>query len=266
MPFSGKAVIITGSSAGIGQAAAVLFAKAGALLTIHGRSEEKLQQTIGLIEKEGGSKDKVLTVVGEIIDENVQKNLINKTVERFGKIDVLINNAGIKKKESLEDHRSLENFDYIFNVNLRAPVALTELAVPHLEKTKGNIINVSSITALKTQPVSPFYGMTKAALDHFCRNYAVILAPKSIRVNNLSPGATDTEFNPRHGINADSWTKIQQAFSSMIPLGRWASATEMAEFLLFIASDKAAYMTGQMITVDGGAAIAPMGPSITKSS
>ena len=208
MSFSGKAVIITGSSAGIGQAAAVLFARAGALLTIHGRSEEKLQQTIGLIEKEGGSKDKVRTVIGEIINENVQKNLINKTVEKFGRIDVLINNAGIKKKESVENHRSLENFDYVFNVNLRAPVALTELAVPHLEKTKGNIINVSSIMALLTQPVSPFYPMTKAALDHFCRNYAVILAPKGIRVNNLNPGVTDTDFNPRHGINPDEWAKV----------------------------------------------------------
>ena len=208
MAFSGKVVIITGSSAGIGQAAAVLFAKNGASVTIHGRNEGNLQKTIQLIEEAGGSKDKVLTVVGEVIDENVQKSLINKTIEKFGRIDVLINNAGIKKKESLEDHRSLENFDYVFNVNLRAPVAITELAIPHLEKTKGNVINVSSVTALKTQPVSPFYGMTKAALDHFCRNYAVILAPKGIRVNNLSPGATDTDFNPRHGIIGEAWAKV----------------------------------------------------------
>ena len=206
--FEGRVVIITGSSAGIGQEAAALFAKAGGSVTIHGRSEEKLKKTIELIEKAGGSRNKVLTVVGEITDENVQKNLINKTVEKFGRIDVLINNAGIKKKESLEDYRSLENFDYVFNVNLRAPVAITELAVPYLEKTKGNIINVSSVAAQHAVPHSPFYAMTKAALDHFCRNYAAILAPKGIRVNNLSPGATETEFNHRHGIVGETWAKV----------------------------------------------------------
>ena len=206
--FVGKVIIITGSSAGIGQAAAVLFAKNGASVTIHGRSEEKLQKTIELIEKAGGSKNKILTVIGEITNEIVQKDLINKTIEKFGRIDVLINNAGMKKKEGLEDHRSLENFDYIFNVNVRVPVALTELVTPHLEKTKGNVINVSSGAAFMVQPVSPFYGMTKAALDHFCRNYAIILAPKGIRVNNLSPGATDTEFNPRHGIVGEQWKMV----------------------------------------------------------
>ena len=206
--FNGKVVIITGSSAGIGQSAAILFAKNGASVTIHGRNEGNLQKTIELIEKAGGSKNKVLTVAGDITDESVQKNLINKTVEKFGRIDVLINNAGMKKKEGLQDERSLENFDYIFNVNVRAPVALTELVTPHLEKTKGNVINVSSGLAFKTLPISPFYCMTKAALDHFCRNYAVILAPKGIRVNNVNPGVTDTDFNPRHGINREVWTKV----------------------------------------------------------
>ena len=206
--FAGKVVIISGSSAGIGQSAAALFAKAGASVTIHGRSEEKLQKTIQLIEKAGGSKSKILTVVGEITDENVQKNLINKTVEKFGRIDVLINNAGLMQKEGLEDYRSLENFDYVFDVNLRAPVAITELAVPHLEKTKGNIINVSSVVAQITTPRAPFYCMTKAALDHFCRNYAVILAPKGIRVNNVNPGATETEFGSRHGITGEVLKKV----------------------------------------------------------
>ena len=206
--FAGKVVIISGSSAGIGQSAAALFAKAGASVTIHGRSEEKLQKTIQLIEKAGGSKNKILTVVGEITDKNVQKNLIDKTVETFGRIDVLINNAGIKQKEGLKDYRSLENFDYVFNVNLRAPVAITELAIPHLEKTKGNIINVSSIAAQITASSSPFYCMTKAALDHFCRNYAVILAPKGIRVNNVNPGFTNTEFNPRHGVVGEALKKV----------------------------------------------------------
>ena len=198
--FDGKVVIITGSSTGIGRSAAVLFAKAGASITIHGRNEEKLQQTIQLIEKAGGSKSKILTVVGEVTDRNVQKNLIDKTVERFGRIDVLINNAGIQKKPG-EEHRSMDNLDYVIEVNLKAPIAIIELAIPHLEKTKGNIINVSSGAGQKTVPPFPFYSIAKAGLDHAGRNYAEILSSKGIRVNTLSPGATDTEFGTRHGIS-----------------------------------------------------------------
>ena len=205
--FEGKVVIITGSSSGIGQAAAILFAKAGASVTIHGRDEAKLQKTIELIEKAGGSKDKVLTVVGEITDENVQRNLINKTVQKFGKIDILVNNAGIQKKLG-EEQRSMKNLDYVLNVNLKAPIAIIELAIPHLEKTKGNIINVSSVAGQKTISMVPFYSVSKAGLDHACRNYAQMLASKGIRVNNLSPGATDTEFATRHGMSEKEYNMV----------------------------------------------------------
>ena len=205
--YNGKVVIITGSSAGIGQAGAVLFAKAGASVTIHGRSEERLQKTIELIERAGGSRDKVLTVIGEITDENVQRNLIDKTVEKFGRIDVLVNNAGIYIKSG-EEYRSMKNLDYVLDVNLKAPIAIIELAISHLEKTKGNIINVSSIGGQLTAPPLPFYSIAKAGLDHACRNYADILAPKGIRVNNLSPGATDTEFVTRHGVSEKEYNLV----------------------------------------------------------
>ena len=162
-----------------------------------------------MIEKAVGSAKQVLTVEGAVDDEKVQTNLINKTIEKFGRIDVLINNAGIAQKTTdLSASRKLENFDYLMNVNLRAPVAITELAAPHLEKTKGNIINVSSIAGQKTVPYAPFYAISKAGLDHFCRNYAAILAPKGIRVNNLSPGGTDTNFATRMNITGDNYEKV----------------------------------------------------------
>ena len=205
--FDGKVVIITGSSTGIGRSAAVLFAKAGASVTIHGRSEEKLQQTIQLIEKVGGSKSKILTVIGEITDRNVQKNLINKTVEKFGKINVLVNNAGIQKKPG-EEPRSMENLNYVLEVNLKAPIAIIELAIPYLEKTKGNIINVSSIGGQKTVPPFLYYSIAKAGLNHAGRNYAEILSSKGIRVNTLSPGATDSEFATRHGLSEKEYNIV----------------------------------------------------------
>uniref|UniRef100_A0AC35GKM7 Uncharacterized protein n=1 Tax=Panagrolaimus sp. PS1159 TaxID=55785 RepID=A0AC35GKM7_9BILA len=132
-------------------------------------------------------------------------------------------------------------------------INLTELAIPHLEKTKGNIINISSIGSQKANQMFPFYSIAKAGLDHFARNYAAILAPKGIRVNNLNPGATRTEFSARHGIPKELMDKRVKDVG--IPLERWGTSEEMAEFLLFMASEKASYMTGQIINVDGGVLI-----------
>jgi NAD(P)-dependent dehydrogenase (short-subunit alcohol dehydrogenase family) len=248
--FSGKVVVITGSSSGIGQAAAILFGKSGAFVTIHGRSEDGLKTTTEMMIKAGVSKDKIHSVKGSITDSEVQKALIDETVSKFGKIDILINNAGgsVNSKEQ----RTMEALDYCLNVNLKAPIALTELAIPHLEKTKGNIVNVSSIAAQKTSPSMPFYAIAKAGLDHFARNYAAILAPHGIRINNLNPGATETAIFSRANLPQEMIDKMKQQYSDLIPFHRWGTSEEMAEFLVFMASEKASYMTGQIVNVDGG--------------
>uniref|UniRef100_A0A914YWB8 Uncharacterized protein n=1 Tax=Panagrolaimus superbus TaxID=310955 RepID=A0A914YWB8_9BILA len=132
------------------------------------------------------------------------------------------------------------------------PIALTELAIPYLEKAKGCILNVSSVSLEKGQSIIPFYSISKAGLDHFTRNYAAILAPLGIRINNLNPGLTDTPALNQSGDSGEQDTKMKDFYLSQIPLGRAAKSEEMAEFLLFMASEKASYMTGQMIKVDGG--------------
>uniref|UniRef100_A0AC34F5R7 Uncharacterized protein n=1 Tax=Panagrolaimus sp. ES5 TaxID=591445 RepID=A0AC34F5R7_9BILA len=248
--MSGKSAIITGSSSGIGQATAVLFAKSGASVTIHGRSEDGIKKTKELILKSGVSEDKIHCVRGSITDSSIQKALIEETVKKFGKLDILINNAGgINMQE--KNQRSMEAFDYILNLNLKAPIALTELAIPFLEKTKGCILNVSSIASEKA-PIIPFYSISKAGLDHFTRNYAAILAPLGIRINNLNPGLTDTPALNQAGDSGEQIQKMKDFYLSQIPLRRAAESEEMADFLLFMASEKASYMTGQMIKVDGG--------------
>uniref|UniRef100_A0A914ZCN4 Uncharacterized protein n=1 Tax=Panagrolaimus superbus TaxID=310955 RepID=A0A914ZCN4_9BILA len=176
--YSGKVVIITGSSSGIGQAAAILFAKSGASVTIHGRSEEGLKKTFDAIVEAGISKERIHSVRGGVTEEKTLKALIDETIQKFGRLDVLINNVGIACKEGCKDHRSMENLDYVLDVNLKSIIHLTELAIPHLEKTKGNIVNVSSIGSQKTSQAMPFYVIAKAGLDHFARNYAAILAPQ----------------------------------------------------------------------------------------
>uniref|UniRef100_A0AC34FLE5 Uncharacterized protein n=1 Tax=Panagrolaimus sp. ES5 TaxID=591445 RepID=A0AC34FLE5_9BILA len=251
--FNGKVVIITGSSSGIGQASAVLFAKNGASVTIHGRSEDGLQKTMQMLSEAGISKEKIHFVKGAVTEESVLKALVDETVAKFGKIDVLINNVGISNKEGETNQRSMENLDYILNVNLKSIIHLTELAIPYLEKTKGNIINISSIASQKPGALYPFYSISKAALDHFARNYAALLAPSGIRINNLNPGLTNTSFLTRHGMPEEMKDKILEKYH--VPLNRWGTSEEMAEFLIFMASDKAAYMTGQIINVDGGVLI-----------
>uniref|UniRef100_A0AC35G7H5 Uncharacterized protein n=1 Tax=Panagrolaimus sp. PS1159 TaxID=55785 RepID=A0AC35G7H5_9BILA len=252
--FNGKVVIITGSSSGIGQAAAILFAKSGASVTLHGRSEDGIKKTTDLILEAGIPRERIHSVRGAVNDSEVQKALIDETIKKFGRIDILINNAGGMKDDE-KNPRSMVSLDYCLDVNLKAPIALTELAIPHLEKTKGNIVNVSSVASIKPHPIAPFYGIAKAGLDHFARNYAAILAPSGIRINNLNPGATDTAIFTRSGIPPENVEKVKQMFTDLIPLNRWGTAEEMAEFLAFIASDKAAYMTGQMVNVDGGICI-----------
>uniref|UniRef100_A0AC34F5M9 Uncharacterized protein n=1 Tax=Panagrolaimus sp. ES5 TaxID=591445 RepID=A0AC34F5M9_9BILA len=249
--MSEKSVIVTGSSSGIGQATAVLFAKSGASVTIHGRSEDGIKKTKEMILESGITEDNIHCVRGSITDPGIQKSLIEETVKKFGKLDILINNAGgINMQE--KNQRSMETLGYILDLNLKAPIALTELAIPHLEKTKGCILNVSSISSEKPSTMMPFYSISKAGLDHFARNYAAILAPLGIRINNLNPGLTDTPALKQLGATEEQIQKMKDLFLSQIPLRRAAKSEEMAEFLLFMASEKASYMTGQMIRVDGG--------------
>uniref|UniRef100_A0AC34RG45 Uncharacterized protein n=1 Tax=Panagrolaimus sp. JU765 TaxID=591449 RepID=A0AC34RG45_9BILA len=197
--FDEKVVIVTGSSAGISQAVILAFAKEGASVVLHGTNGARIEETRKLLEQLGVSEAKLLIVRGDISDENVQDRLIEETVEKFGRIDVLINNAGLGKKDGV-DYHSMDNFDYVMGVNLRAPFRLTQLALPYLEKTKGNIINTSSIVSIARtidHPMMTVYGMSKVALDTFTKYECARLAKKGVRINNINPGAFATNIGNR---------------------------------------------------------------------
>ncbi|KAH7696897.1 3-oxoacyl-acyl-carrier-protein reductase [Aphelenchoides avenae] len=255
--FAGKAVIITGSSSGIGQDAAVGFAKEGAFVTIHGQSEKGLQDTKKLIADAGVGDDHVQVVRGSLEDPKTIDALVEKTLEKFGRIDVVINNAGIYKHPD-HDINSPESFDYVFSVNVKSAVMLTQKAAPHLEKTKGNVINVSSDLAKRTFPDGMFYSMSKAAMDHFTKNAANIYSPKGIRVNTLNPGLIRTPFRTRHGVPDAAEEGIQKLVGSVLPLRRAGEPHEMTAVLLFLASDQASFVTGATWHADGGGNVTPM--------
>ena len=150
--FSGKVVLITGSSSGIGAAAAEEFARAGAQVVINGRNAENLSEVGEKCLKASPKGLKPLEVVADVSNEEDCQRVVDSTVEAFGRLDILVNNAGMGAMSSAEDPKVLETFDKVMNLNVRSVVAMTQLSVKHLEKTKGNVINISSFAGLK--PVS----------------------------------------------------------------------------------------------------------------
>uniref|UniRef100_A0AC35EZ56 Uncharacterized protein n=1 Tax=Panagrolaimus sp. PS1159 TaxID=55785 RepID=A0AC35EZ56_9BILA len=242
-------------------AAAVAFAKEGASVVIHGQSENRLKETEALLKAAGIPSNRILAVLGPIEKEETLQAIINKTIDTFGKINVLINNAGTAKKPNC-DPSSTENLDYVYSVNVRAPFRLTELCLPYLQKCKGNIINISSISAFRRlfeSPMHTAYGMSKAALDAFTFNECPRLAKMGIRINNLNPGPVKTFIAERNlpkmtdDKKQDMLDKSWEYWNKHTPIGRAAEPSEMTPTLLLLASDESAgFVTGAHWVIDGG--------------
>lgn len=248
--FLEKVVVVTGASSGIGAATAVKFAKHGATLSLTGRNEENLKKTALECASFVG-KDKVLLTVGSLTNEKTVEDLVQRTVEKFGKLDVLVNNAGILERGSIED-TSLEQYDKVFDVNVRAVYHLTMLAVPHLVKSKGCVVNVSSVNGIRPFAGVLAYNMSKAAVDHMTRCVAMELAPKQVRVNCVNPGVVITEIQKRGGMSDEDYAKFLERSKETHPLGRPGQAEEVANAIAFLASDDASFTTGVTLSVDGG--------------
>jgi NAD(P)-dependent dehydrogenase (short-subunit alcohol dehydrogenase family) len=267
--FEGKSIIVTGSSSGIGQSALVAFAKEGAFVTVHGTNSERIEKTRQLLAEASIDESKILIIEGSIEKEETVQNLISKTLEKFGKIDVLVNNAGISNAAG-KDPSSIENFDQVMAVNVRAPFRLIELALPHLKETKGNIINVSSVAALMTpmnNPMMTAYGMSKAALDRMTQVQALQFAPFGVRVNNINPGPFETNISARNNLQMDDAHREigKKLTAKLTPLGRSADPKELNEvFLLLADSVTGGFITGACWVVDGGMSINAINPADLK--
>ncbi|KAG5324737.1 HSD2 protein, partial [Acromyrmex heyeri] len=234
MSFAGKVVLITGASSGIGAETAIHFAQLGASLSITGRNKHNLEKVA-----EQCGKSKPFIVTGDLANENDVKNIIDSTIKNYGKLDVLINNAGIVGFGNIETP-SLEQYDNIMNVNVRSVFQLTALAVPHLSKTKGNIVNVSSVAGLRPLRNHLSYCMSKAALDQFTRCVALELASRQ------NTGLSQEQIKIRY-----------EQLKGMHALGRNGDSLEIAKTIAFLASDDASFMTGVTLLVDGGWHIVP---------
>ncbi|GMS99653.1 hypothetical protein PENTCL1PPCAC_21828, partial [Pristionchus entomophagus] len=256
--FQGKVVLVTGSSDGIGRAAAVLFAKAGAKVTVTGRNVEKIAVSKSECVAAGAKEENILEITGDITNRQFIEKLVKDTVEKFGQLDVLVNNAGaaiIDFSGATCLDVPIEVLDSTMDLNVRSVVIISQLALPHLEKTKGAIVNVSSIVSSPFACTQPYYPMSKASLDQLTVQMAATLIKKGIRVNSVNPGIIRTNFIHNAGLDE---THAKQFYdksdeSPHIPLGKCGVPDDIAKIIVFLADrSQSEIIVGQRIVADGG--------------
>ncbi len=245
-----KRAIITGASSGIGRATAELFLASGAMVAMVGRRQDALEEAAESCKGEGRS----FILPADLSNERESEACVEEAVRRMGGLDVLVNAAGILKTGRIED-TPLGLWDEMMNINLRSVFHLMQLAVPHLEKTRGNIVNVSSVTGLRAFPGVLAYCVSKAGVDQLTRCAALELAPKGIRVNAINPGVVVTGLHRSGGMDDEAYARFLEHSKTTHPLGRVGESAEMAELIYFLASDNAGWITGATISIDGGRAL-----------
>ena len=243
MKFEDKKVIITGASSGIGRATAIKFRKEGAEVLLVARSEDLLKDLASELNSMYFAMDLTANKAAELIIG--EANLL------WGRIDVLVNAAGIIKSGTILD-TTIEDFDYMMNLNLRSIFHLMQTAIPFLKETKGNIVNVSSVTGIRAFPNILAYCVSKAALDHLTRCSALELAQFGVRVNAVNPGVVITNLHKASGMSTVDYAKFLEHSETTHPLGRAGTAEEIADLILFLASNRAGWITGETVSIDGG--------------
>jgi NAD(P)-dependent dehydrogenase (short-subunit alcohol dehydrogenase family) len=248
--LDGRAALVTGASSGIGRATALRFAAEGARVALVGRDAGKLKETAAEVARRGGE---AVEVQADVTVEAHARRAVETAAERLGGIDVLVNAAGIISNGTVET-TPLSDWDEMMNVNLRSVFHLMQLAAPHLEKRPGSVVNVSSVTGLRAFPGVLAYCVSKAGVDQLTRCAALELAPKGVRVNAVNPGVVVTEIHKRGGMAEERYADFLEHSKTTHPLGRVGTPDEVADLILFLASDRAAWITGATYPIDGGRA------------
>ncbi|CAG2165947.1 unnamed protein product [Oppiella nova] len=251
--FTGKVVLITGSGGGIGAVTAVEFARLGARVVVTDFRKDRVSVVAKQCAEASPTGDKALEVVADVTNDDDCRRLVADTIKTFKKLDILVNNAGRGIVSSIWDGDILDKYELIMNTNLRSVVWLTHLCVEHLEKTKGNIVNVSSIAALKPKQLSYLYSMSKAALDMFTKCVALELGPKGIRANIINPGPVKSEFvEISRNVTKEKSDELFAERAKICPIGRVGEPLDVAKAVLYLTSDEASFVTGSNFVVDGG--------------
>jgi NAD(P)-dependent dehydrogenase (short-subunit alcohol dehydrogenase family) len=246
--MKGKVAIVTGASSGIGRATAALLAKNGAKVIAVGRNEKEL----GTLSR-SATDGSIRAQLADVTEMSHLERIVSEAVGNFGRIDVLVNSAGMIRNGTIEN-TTLDDWDRMMNLNLRSIFVLMQKCIPHLAETKGNIVNVSSVAGTRAFPNVLSYCVSKAATDQLTRCSALELAPKGIRVNAVSPGVVVTNLHKRGGMDESGYQNFLEHSQETHPMGRVGDPEEVAELIYYLASEKASWITGVTYAIDGGRA------------
>jgi NAD(P)-dependent dehydrogenase (short-subunit alcohol dehydrogenase family) len=246
MEFIGRVAIVTGASSGIGRATALALARQGASVVAVARDEEALREVVALMPADAGT-----TATHDITEPQTADLIVKTALDRFGQIDVLVNAAGIIAMGPV-DGTDDALWTRVMDLNVNAPFRLMRAAIPHLKSRRGAIVNVSSVNGRRVFPGLAAYNTSKAALDQLTRCAAIELAADGVRVNAVNPGVTVTNLHRRGGMGEEQYRAFLTRAQETHPLGRPGQPEEVAELILFLASSRSGFITGETIAVDGG--------------
>jgi len=257
MKLENKVALITGAGSGMGEASALLFSREGAKVSVVDIDEKGGEQTVEMIKQDGGE---AIFVQADVSKADDAERMIKATIDAFGKLDILFNNAGIPMTMTPVEEVREEVWDRIMDINVKGIFLGCKYAIPIMKEQGGGvIINTSSVSGVRARPGLSAYTASKGAAILLTRGLAIELAPHQIRVNCLNPVATDTPMFPKFidesGARDEKYEEAKKGFIATIPMGRLATAEDVARSALFLASDESSFVTGVGLEVDGGRAI-----------
>ena len=260
--LDGKVAIITGAATGIGEAIAHKFAKEGAKIVVNGLPTDPIDDVVNTMLSHNAQ---VTAYKGDISEEENAKACVQTAIDTYGKLDILINNAGIFVVVAETQDYPIEDFDRTLRMNLRSAFLMTRYALPHLQKTRGNIVSAGSEAGFNGLAQNTTYGGTKAWMHSFMKGVAVEQAKHGVRANCVCPGAIDTAWTRKEDSPMNE--QMEKMLIQATPMGRRGTPEEIANVYAFLASDEASYVTGALWLVDGGVTVAkgPVGSQVPES-
>ncbi len=250
MRLADKVALITGGGTGIGAETARLMAKEGASVAVTGRRTEPLEAVVRSIKESGG---RALALSGDVTTGEDCQKAVDETIKRFGRLHILVNNAGTSTVGTALE-TDLEDWHRVLETNVTGTFMMCRWALPHIIKAGGgSIVNISSVSGIRGNRERAAYNASKGAVCNLTKNLAVDFGPKGVRVNAVLPGLVETDM-PQYFMTLDGrpWEDVVAAALPKYPLGRIGKPEDVAYCVVFLASDEAGWMTGQLIAVDGG--------------
>lgn len=236
-----KVALITGAASGMGKAEALKFAEEGAKVVVADLNESGAAEVVKNIKDHGGE---ALAIKVDVTNASDLENMVNETINTFGQIDIVVNNAGIFDKYTNSLETTEEQWDLIFNINLKAIYRISNLVLPHMiERGKGNIVNIASIAGLVAQMGGAAYTASKHGVVGYTKHLAAVYSSKGIKVNAIAPGTIRTPLTAE---------MLKTRPTNKIPLDRFGNDYEVAELAVFLASDESQFMNGAVVPIDGG--------------